>query len=641
MISASNLKMRYGGKILFKETNFQFNPGLHYGLVGANGSGKSTLIKMLIGEITPEAGEISLPTQLSIGTLKQDHFLHEEQLILDVVLMGNPKLWNALKEREAILEKEHFSEKDCHTLESLEKVIHEHDGYTAPSRAAKLLEGLGLLAPMHAQKLSVLSGGFKLRVLLAQVLFSQPDILLLDEPTNHLDIFSIKWLEGYLKNFMGMIVVSSHDREFLNKVCNYIVDVDRETIRIYKGNYDQFEEAKAFEKAHKEAQIDKQDKKKQDLQGFIDRFKSKATKARQAQSKMRLVEKLEGEMDELSLSPSSRMYPNLQFDICRPSGAIALKVDSISKQFGSKHVLSKISFQIERGEHVAFLGANGIGKSTLLEILTQSLHADQGSFEWGFAVQHAYFPQDHAKHVQGNNSLLEWLRQFDARATDEQLRGILGRVLFSGDDVHKTVNILSGGETARLLLAKMMLMKHNVLIFDEPTNHLDMEAIEALLEALHNYPGTLLFVSHNRHFVNALSKRILEITRDGLLDFKCTYPEYLAKRELDLLSADRKAHQMPQANKKNQPSDEKSLYQEQKNQSKQRAHFERKVKLAEDKCHQLEQKIKEIDDLLSSEGFYQKNSKEQQQAILSKKVVCEKSLEDALHEWEKASEELV
>lgn len=636
MISASNLKMRFGGKILFKDCNFQLNPGQHYGLVGANGTGKSTLIKILIGEITPDAGEVSLPAQFSIGTLKQDHFIYENDPILDVVQMGNAKLWHAFKKRDTILANESFSDDDCLSLESVEKIIHEHDGYTAPSRAAKLLEGLGLPTTTHLQKLSTLSGGFKLRVLLAQVLFSQPDILLLDEPTNHLDIFSIKWLEGYLKAFPGMIVVSSHDREFLNKVCNHIVDLDRESIKVYKGNYDQFEEAKEFEKENKEAQLEKQDKKKQDLQGFIDRFKAKSTKARQAQSKMRLVEKLEDEMEVLNLSPSSRMYPNLDFTICRPSGAVVLKVDGISKHFGPKHVLNKISFQVERGEHIAFLGANGIGKSTLLEILNQGLHADHGTFEWGFAVQHAYFPQDHAKHVKGSSTLLDWLRQFDTTATDESLRGVLARVLFSGDDVHKSINVLSGGETARLLLAKMMLLKHNVLIFDEPTNHLDMEAIETLLTALKNYPGTLLFVSHNRHFVNALAKRVLEITHQGILDFKCSYPEYLEKRELDLLSADRKAHQLQTNTKKSAESPNQDL----RAQSKQRAHLERKIKLAEDKCQQLEKKIAEIDELLASEGFYQTKSKEQQQETIAKKTLLEKLLEEALQEWEQASETL-
>jgi len=476
MISASSLSMRFGGKILFKNANFQLNPGQHYGLVGANGSGKSTLIKILIGDETPESGNVAIASQLNVGALKQDHFLYENIRILDTVLMGKKQLWEALKGKDELLKHEHFTEVECHKLEEFDKVISEHDGYTAESLASKLLEGLGLPNRIHEQPMHTLSGGYKLRVLLAQLLFSEPDALLLDEPTNHLDLFSIRWLEGYLREFEGTLLISSHDRDFLNGICNHIVDLDYGTIKIYKGNYDRFLEAKASEKELKESVFEKQDKKREDLQEFIDRFGAKASKAKQAQSKMRLVEKLGDEMDKLDIRMSSRLYPKLNFVQVRPPGIRALKVSGISKSYGEKQVLKNISFEIERGDRVAFIGPNGIGKSTLLEIIANNLSSDNGNFEWGFAAQPAYYPQDHARIVNGQISLLDWLSNQDTQVAEQSVREILGRVLFSGDDVKKQVGVLSGGETARLVLARMMLQKQNVLIFDEPTNHLDMEA---------------------------------------------------------------------------------------------------------------------------------------------------------------------
>lgn len=639
MISIINLSMRFGGKILFQNANLQLNPGIHYGLVGANGSGKSTFIKLLAGEMTPEAGDISTPSQCTLGTLKQDHFIYDDNLILDVVLMGQPKLWNALQARQSILQHDNFTEQECETLASLEKIIASHQGYAASSVAAKLLEGLGLPNAVHQSPMKTLSGGFKLRVLLAQVLFSEPDILLLDEPTNHLDIFSIRWLEGYLKNFPGMLLISSHDREFLNGVCNHIVDLDYGTIKIYKGNFDKFVETKAQERELKEALLEKQDKKRQDIQEFVDRFKAKATKARQAQSKMRFVEKLTDEIEQLDIRPSSRASPHLHFDQCRPSGAIPLTVKGISKSYGNKQVLNNVSFQIERGERVAILGANGIGKSTLLEILTQSISADAGSYEWGFATQFAYFPQDHAKYVSGQQSVLQWLGQFDRQIVEEKLRQTLGLVLFSGDDVHKPVNVLSGGETARLLLAKMLLAKHNVLIFDEPTNHLDIEATDELVSALKNYPGSLLFVSHNRYFVSQIANRILEITpQHGLLDFNCSFSEYLEKREFDLLSANNLSTRKEQKNLNN---DGKAVYQDQKNQRRLKSQLEKKVTLAEEKCHRIENEIAAIDKILASEGFYQSTPKAEQQGTLQKKSELERQLTESLQTWEDASNELL
>lgn len=634
MISATNLSMRFGGKILFKNASFQLNPGKHYGLIGANGCGKSTLLKILTYETTPEGGDFTIPSQISVGTLKQNHFLYEKVTILNTVLMGNIKLWQAMEQKNLLFEKPDFTEEDCHVLADLEKVIESEDGYTAESIAGKILEGLGLPDKVHQQTLSSLSGGYKLRVLLAQVLFSKPDILLLDEPTNHLDLYSIKWLEEYLKNFPGTLLVSSHDRDFMNRICDYMLDLDYQKITTYRGNYEDFLLAKEAANEQKEAAYAKHEKRREDLQDFVDRFKAKASKARQAQSKMKMVEKLEDEMAEFDFSPSSRLYPNLKFEPYRPSGAIALRVHNIHKSYGAKQVLHGISFEVERGDRIALVGANGIGKSTLLEILTGHLKHDEGNWEWGHAVQVAYFPQDHLREVHGEISLLHWLADQEANVAEQKVREILGRVLFSGDDVKKSVHILSGGETARLILAKMMLVKHNVLIFDEPTNHLDMEAIEKLLEALKHYTGTILFVSHNRHFVSRLATRIIEISEKGVQDFRCSYDEYIEKRELDLLSKNLR----PTKEKSADQSDRKSRHDEQKNQRNQKSQWEKTASQAEKKCHQLEEKIKVLDLKMSEEEFYLKTPNAEIQKLLGQKEDLEKQLMEAMQTWEEATQ---
>ena len=624
--------MRFGAKILFKNTSLQLNPGNHYGLVGANGTGKSTLIKVMIGDLTPETGIVALPSQVTIATLKQDHYLYEEVAILNVVIMGKKALWDTLQKKELLLQKEDFSEEDCETLDQLEKKIAREDGYAAESQAAKLLEGLGLTASVHHQPLSTLSGGYKLRVLLAQLLFSKPDILLLDEPTNHLDLFSIRWLEGYLKGFPGTLLVSSHDRNFLNATCDHIIDLDHETLKIYKGNFEDFMETKALFLEQAELILEKQEKRRDDLQTFVDRFKAKASKARQAQSKMRLVEKLEHSMEAMNQAPTSRRYPHLNYDLCRQSGAITLKVKELAKSYGEKKVLHGLSLEIERGDRVAFLGPNGIGKSTLLEILTGFQSPCSGSFEWGHASHIAYFPQDHAKIVQGPYTVLQWLSLWETKVTEQHLRSILGKVLFSGDDVHKLVECLSGGEAARLLLARMMLQKHNILIFDEPTNHLDMESVEALEEALLNYPGTILFVSHNRHFVSEVANRIIEISPSGIFDRRCSFEEYLEMRDQDFLSAQSKP-------KKETSTKESSLaFNHSKQEQKAKSQLEKQAKKAEENCQILEQKIKQLETSMSHPSFFQITPKDEIQKILSQKINWEKDLENALIKWEQSSQ---
>jgi ATPase subunit of ABC transporter with duplicated ATPase domains len=633
--------MRFGAKILFNNVSLQFNAGNRYGLVGANGCGKSTLIKILTGEMTPESGQVSLPQQLSLGSLSQDHYLYRQNLVLDVVLQGKKRLWEAMEKKRILLEKDSFDDRDCEELVKWEKIIEEQEGYAAEGEGAKLLEGLGVREESHRQPLDLLSGGYKLRVLLAQVLFGKPDILVLDEPTNHLDLYSIKWLEEYLRNFEGTLIVTSHDRDFLNGICTHIADVDYGTIKIYKDNYESFQQQKALDRELKEHMLQKHDKRRTEIQGFIDRFGAKATKARQAQSKARIVEQLEEKMEALDLSPSSRIYPKLSFDPLRASGVTVLTVKEISKAYGPKKVLDRVTFEIERGERVAIIGPNGIGKSTLLEILTHNQSADQGHFNWGFAARLAYFPQDHAREVTGSFTLLEWLGQFDRDIPQEKLREILGRVLFSGETVNQPITTLSGGETARLLLSKIMLQKPNVLIFDEPTNHLDMEAIDELAKALENFEGTLLLVSHNRYFVSRLAKRIIEISYQGVKDFKGSYAEYLEKQNNDYLTSQRPLSQRYSHETASIQSVSSGVsYNDQKKLKSQMAQLRKRVAQAEELCHQLETKIREIEMSMACVGFYQQTSREEQQRLVAEKLQLENKLLEAMEQWETASAQL-
>lgn len=639
MLVISQLSMRFGAKILFKNVSLQFNNGNRYGLIGANGCGKSTLIKILAGEMSPESGKVILPQLMTLGSLSQDHYLHRGQIILDIVLQGKKKLWNALEQKKILLEKERFDDQDCEVLMKWEKIIEEQVGYAAEGEAAKLLEGLGIRKEWHRQPLEVLSGGYKLRVLLAQVLFGKPDILVLDEPTNHLDLYSIKWLEEYLKNFPGTLVLTSHDRDFLNAICTHIADVDYGTIKIYKGNYNQFQEQKILDRELKEHMLQKHDKRRSDLQGFIDRFGAKATKARQAQSKAKLVEQIEEEMDSLDLVPSSRIYPKLSFEPLRASGISVIKVKEMCKSYGPKKVLHQVSFEIERGERAAIIGPNGIGKSTLLEILNQHQSSDLGTFEWGHATRIGYFPQDHAREVNGSWTLLDWIGQFDRDLPQEKLRDVLGRVLFSGDTVNQQISTLSGGETARLLLAKIMLKKPNVLIFDEPTNHLDMEAIEELVKALENFEGTLLFVSHNRYFVSRLANRIIEISYQGVKDFKGTYAEYLQKQESDFLASllplsQRYSHETPPTIKIVPAS---PTYDDQKKIRSQLNQLKKKVAEAEENCHIIEKRIQELDISMAAEGFYQNTSRDEQLKLIKEKKELEDRLLEAMELWEEVT----
>ena len=525
MLTATNLSMHYGGQTLFTGADLQLDRGQRYGIVGANGAGKSTLLRILSGEETASGGEVTVLRSARLGVLEQDHFQYDDLPILDVVMMGNAELWEAMVEKERILANaaEHF---DDQRYSELEDVVLRFDGYGVEARAGKVLEGLGIPVAVHREPLRVLSGGFKLRALLAKTLVAEPDLLFLDEPTNHLDILAIQWLEEFLKDFAGCAVVVSHDLRFLDAMCTHVLDVDYERVTTYRGNYTRFVERKAEERERMETEIAKRESEIAEHKKFIARFSAKATKARQANSRQKRMEKIVIE----ELPHSSRQHPGFRFEARRPSGRVVLELEGVSKAFGDKQVLRDVTVSIERGDRAAFIGPNGIGKSTLLSIAMGLLDADEGRAKWGHECDVGYFPQDHAEGLgDPQQSVLSCLWEV---CPDDGMGGVLARlgaVLFSKDDSDKKVENLSGGEGARLLFARLAAQQPTVLVLDEPTNHLDLEGIEALAEALKAYDGTLLFVSHDRWFVDALATRIVALSADGLDDYRGTYAEYLQR----------------------------------------------------------------------------------------------------------------
>jgi ATPase subunit of ABC transporter with duplicated ATPase domains len=536
MISVSSLEKSFGDRVLFADASFQLNPGERYGIVGANGSGKTTLLNILSGDGEPTRGTVAIPRSLRLGVLRQDQFLYEDQEILEVALMGHPELWDAMVQKEALLANAHV-EFDVDRFSELEETVQRLDGYTAEARAATILEGLGLPTEVHRQPLSTLSGGFKLRVLLAQVLAGSPDVLLLDEPTNHLDILSIRWLEKFLHDFEGPVAVISHDHRFLDNVATGILDVDYQTVTLYHGNYSDFLVQKVEDRDRKEKEIEGRQKEIAHHQKFVDKFKAKASKARQAQSKLKMIERKVDELEELP--GSSRRYPKFRFVQRRQSGKEVLRISGIRKSFGDKDVLPGVSLQLNRGDRMVIMGPNGIGKSTLLKIVMGDLPADQGTVEWGYETHPGYFAQDHHEQLDDSDHTAEqWLWNYCPGKDRGFVRGHLGMMLFSGDDGEKRLSALSGGEAARLVFSRLALEQPNVLVLDEPTNHLDLESIEALVAALQTYEGTLILVSHDRWFVGQLASRIVEISPGGIRDFLGTYEEYVHSCGDDHLDAD-------------------------------------------------------------------------------------------------------
>ena len=537
MIAVANLAKSYGDRTLFAGVTLQLHPGERYGLVGANGSGKTTLLKILSGEIDASEGTVSTPKRVRLGVLRQDQFAYDDEEILAVALMGNPALWNAMREKEALLAQPHDAF-DAHRFAELEDEVLRHDGYTAEARAATILEGLGLPTAIHRQPLSTLSGGFRLRVLLAQVLASAPDVLLLDEPTNHLDILSIRWLETFLREFSGTVVVISHDHRFLDNVCTTILDVDYETVLAYPGDYSAFLQAKRAERERREKDIAAREREIAHHQKFVDRFRAKASKARQAQSKLRMIEK---QAEGLEVLPqSSRRYPTFRFEPRRASGREVLSVKGVKKAFGENAVLHGVDLAVNRGDRLAIMGPNGIGKSTLLKIVVGRLDADAGTVTWGYETHPGYFAQDQREQFTTPDlTAEEWVWRFCADRELGYVRGQMGLMLFTGDDGKKRLSALSGGEVSRLVFTRLGIERPNVLVLDEPTNHLDLESIEALVEGLGTYTGTLVFVSHDRWFVSQLATRILEIRPDGITDYPGTYDEYVHACGDDHLDVDR------------------------------------------------------------------------------------------------------
>ncbi|MBE5965927.1 MAG: ATP-binding cassette domain-containing protein [Lachnospiraceae bacterium] len=528
MIQASDVTLRIGKRALFEDVNIKFTEGNCYGLIGANGAGKSTFLKILNGQIEPTKGDIIITPGQRLSFLQQDHFKYDTFEVLDTVIMGNQRLYNVMREKEQIYAKEDFTEEDGIRASELEGEFASMDGWEAEANAASLLNGLGIETELHYKKMSELNGGEKVKVLLAQALFGNPDILLLDEPTNHLDLEAIRWLEEFLINFDNTVIVVSHDRYFLNKVCTHTADIDYGKIQLYAGNYDfWYESSQLMVRQMKEANKKKEEKIKE-LQEFIQRFSANASKSKQATSRKRALEKIE--LDDIR--PSSRKYPYIDFRPSREIGNEVLTVEGISKTIDGVKILDNISFIVGHDDKIAFVGPNTLATTTLFRILSGELEPDEGSYKWGITTTVSYFPKDNTQLFAGEETIVDFLMPFSPEKDVTYVRGFMGRMLFAGEEGSKKVNVLSGGERVRVMLSKMMLTGANVLLMDEPTNHLDMESITSLNNGLIKFAGVLLFTSQDHQFIQTTANRIMELTPHGLIDKITTYDEYLDNDEM-------------------------------------------------------------------------------------------------------------
>ena len=630
VIAISNLSKSFGPQALFEDVTLQLNAGCRYGLVGANGSGKTTFLKILSGTEPASGGEVTFAKHARIGILRQDRFESDEQIILDVAMMGDELVHRALAEQQA-----HAVDAvpDPERIAEIDEILRAHDGYTLEARAAQVLMGLGIPEAAIRQPLYTLSGGYKLRVLLAQVLVSRPDAVLLDEPTNHLDILSIRWLERFLSSYRGCAVVISHDQRFLNNIATHILDVDYGTVIEYPGNYQAFHDSKLATRERKEGEIARVEKIIAHKKAFVERFKAKASKARQAQSRLKQLEKIEVE----TLAASSRRYPKLRFEIARPSGKDVLAIEGISKAYGEKRVLSDVSLTVRRGERVAVIGANGLGKSTLLKIITDNLASDGGRVAWGHEAQVGYFAQDHKEQLTNpNQTALDYLWDICPQEGTSTVRGVLGRLLFSGPDVDKPVSALSGGEATRLIFSRLMVQKPNVLVLDEPSNHLDLESIEALVEALEEYKGTLIFVSHDRWFVDKLATRVIEIRPDGLNDFAGTFREYLERQGDDHLDAEQVAL-AARARKSEAPKPAVAASAPRTN--RQRSLPKKRDEVLE-RIAQVEGRLGEINTAYCAPGFFERTPKGEVDRLQQERAGHEAQLAALTAEWEALETEI-
>jgi ATPase subunit of ABC transporter with duplicated ATPase domains len=529
VLITNGITMQYGSKPLFEEVSVRFGEGNRYGLIGANGCGKSTFMKILAGELEPTSGNIELDNKERIAWLRQDQFAYENLLVSNVVMMGHEAMWEASEEKNRLYANPDATDEDYIRAAELETVYAEYDGYTAESRAGELLSGVGIPNELHNKPMSEVPPGLKLRVLLAQALFANPEILLLDEPTNNLDINTIRWLETILNNRNSTMIIISHDRHFLNQVCTHTADMDYRKLTVYPGNYDEFMEASTLAKAQQLKENEKAKAQIAELQEFVRRFSANASKAKQATSRARQIDKIKVE----EMRPSSRQYPYIRFEYDEKDKLYrqALIVNKLSHGF-KEPLISNVNFMVEAGEKIAIIGENGIGKSTLLKIIANTISPNDGSIKWAEKAKIGYFAQDHSEDFESNISVFDWITQYGkTEDNDQSIRSTLGRLLFSGEDFKKKVNVLSGGEQGRMLFGKLMLSQTNILLLDEPTNHMDMESIESLNTALEKYKGTLFFVSHDREFVSSIATRILEIKSDRVIDFTGNYEDYINSQD--------------------------------------------------------------------------------------------------------------
>lgn len=524
MLSASNVSLRYGKRVLFEDVNIKFTPGNCYGIIGANGAGKSTFLKILSGEIDPQTGNVGITPGARMAVLKQNHFEFDEFPVLQTVIMGHSRLWKIMQEKDAIYAKPDFSEQDGVRASELESEFADMNGWNAESEAGELLTGLGVGVEKHYALMKDLDGGDKVRVLLAQALFGNPDILLLDEPTNHLDVESVLWLENFLADFPNIVIVVSHDRHFLDQVCTHVADIDFSKIQLFAGNYSFWYESSQLALKQRSDQNKKVEDKRAELQSFIERFSANASKSRQATSRKKLLEKLN--IDDIK--PSSRKYPHIFFKPEREAGDQILNIEGLMKTGEDEGALFQdVTFRVNKGDKIAFISKDGLAVSALFDIITGEMKPDAGAYTWGVTINPAYFPKDNTKYFDTDLNLVDWLRQFSTEKDETFIRGFLGRMLFSGEESLKKANVLSGGEKVRCMLSKMMLQSPNLLIMDEPTNHLDLESITALNNSLKDFKGTVLFVSHDYQFVQTIANRIIEITPTGIIDKSMSYEEYL------------------------------------------------------------------------------------------------------------------
>ncbi|MPL75317.1 putative ABC transporter ATP-binding protein YbiT [bioreactor metagenome] len=524
LISVNNVSLRYGGRKLFEDVSLKFTPGNCYGVIGANGAGKSTFLKILSGEVEPNSGDVTIAPGVRLSMLKQDHYQYDQYTVLDTVIMGNQRLYAIMKEKEVLYGKADFTDEDGIKAAELEHEFGEMNGWEAESEASTLLQGLGIGTELHEKAMSELTGVEKIKVLLAQALFGNPGILILDEPTNHLDIQSIRWLEEFLIEFEGTVIVVSHDRHFLNKICTHMADVDFGKIKLYVGNYDFWYESSQLALQMTRDLNKKKEEKAKQLKEFIARFSANASKSKQATSRKKMLDKLNIE----DIEPSNRKYPYVGFKPEREVGNDILTVEGLTKTIDGVKVLDNVSFILSKGDKVALVGTNEGAYTALLQILAGEMEPDSGSYKWGVTITKAYFPKDNTEYFQDVDlSLVDWLRQFSADKTDTYVRGFLGKMLFSGEEALKSLKVLSGGERVRCMLAKMMLSQANVLLLDQPTNHLDLESITALNNGLTDYKSNIIFTSHDHQFIQTIANRIIQITPEEMLDVRLTYDEFL------------------------------------------------------------------------------------------------------------------